>query len=103
MSIRKFLLTSATLVGGVGVVSGGGVLSSALAQQSAQAPAALEEIVVTARKGDKSPLTLHPGLILHGPDGGFTEAVQGILRQAKGCALGRGATQRRKARNATRE
>ncbi len=60
-------------------------------------------IVVTARKGDKSPLTLHPGLILHGPDGGFTEAVQGILRQAKGCALGRGATQRRKARNATRE
>ena len=50
MSIRKFLLTSATLVGGVGVVSGGGVLSSALAQQSAQAPAALEEIVVTARK-----------------------------------------------------
>ncbi|WP_247881145.1 tRNA1(Val) (adenine(37)-N6)-methyltransferase [Skermanella sp. TT6] len=42
-------------------------------------------IVVTARKGARSPARLMPGLVLHEADGGFTGAAQAILRD--GAAL----------------
>lgn len=37
-------------------------------------------VVVTARKGVRSPLVLLPGLVLHGDDGAFTTQADAILR-----------------------
>lgn len=39
-------------------------------------------VIVRARKGGKGPLTLHPGLVLHGADGAFTAAAEQVLRHA---------------------
>lgn len=39
-------------------------------------------IVVRLRKGDRSPLVLHPGLVLHETDGRFTPAAEAVLRDA---------------------
>lgn len=42
-------------------------------------------VIVSARKGAKGPFELLPGLVLHGDDGGYTEAAEDILR--RGLAL----------------
>lgn len=39
-----------------------------------------KRVIITTRKGRKSPTTLHPGLILHGPDGAYTPEANAILR-----------------------
>jgi tRNA1(Val) A37 N6-methylase TrmN6 len=44
-----------------------------------------KRILVRARKGVASPSRLAPGLVLHRPDGGFTEAADAVLRH--GAAL----------------
>lgn len=41
---------------------------------------AAKRVLVTARKGSRSPLVLHPGVVLHRPDGGYTEAADALLR-----------------------
>ncbi len=41
-----------------------------------------KRIVLRARKGSRSPLSLHPGLVLHRPDGGYTAAAEAVLRDA---------------------
>ena len=41
-----------------------------------------KRIVVRARKGSRAPLSLHPGLVLHRPDGGFTVPAEAVLRDA---------------------
>lgn len=45
-----------------------------------RAGAAAVRVIVRARKGGRGPLTLHPGLVLHGPGGGFTDAAEQVLR-----------------------
>jgi len=40
-------------------------------------------ILVRARKGSRAPARLLPGLVLHRPDGRFTEAAEAILRGAE--------------------
>jgi tRNA1(Val) A37 N6-methylase TrmN6 len=42
--------------------------------------AAAKRILVHARKGVASPSRLAPGLVLHGPDGRYTEAAEAVLR-----------------------
>ena len=37
-------------------------------------------VIVTARKGVRTPLDLLPGLVLHRDDGAFTEAAEAVLR-----------------------
>lgn len=44
-----------------------------------EAPAA-KRVIVAARKGGRGPTRLARGLVLHGPDGGFTAAADAILR-----------------------
>lgn len=44
----------------------------------ASAPA--HRVIVAGRKGSRAPLTLLPGLALHGDDGAFTPQAQAILR-----------------------
>jgi tRNA1(Val) A37 N6-methylase TrmN6 len=39
-----------------------------------------KRVVLRARKGSRAGLTLHPGLVLHRPDGSYTEAAEAILR-----------------------
>lgn len=39
-------------------------------------------VIVTARKGLRTPLRLAPGLVLHADDGGYTEAADAALRGA---------------------
>lgn len=39
-------------------------------------------VVVAARKGARTPLRLHPGLMLHAPDGRYSPAADAILRGA---------------------
>ena len=39
-------------------------------------------VVVRARKGVRSPARLSPGLVLHGPDGTYTQTATAILRHA---------------------
>ncbi len=40
-------------------------------------------VIVRARKGIRAPSVLHPGLVLHGPDGGYTVEAEQILRHAQ--------------------
>lgn len=46
---------------------------------------AARRILLAARRGSSAPLTLAPGLVLHGPGGRFTPAAEAILRD--GAAL----------------
>ena len=39
-------------------------------------------ILLRAKEGSAAPLTLHPGLVLHEPDGRYTEAAEAVLRRA---------------------
>jgi tRNA1(Val) A37 N6-methylase TrmN6 len=39
-------------------------------------------VIVTARKDAKTPLELLPGLVLHKPDGGYTDLAESVLRHA---------------------
>jgi tRNA1(Val) A37 N6-methylase TrmN6 len=41
-------------------------------------------VIVTARKGVRTPLELLPGLVLHGEGGAYTEAAEAVLRRAEG-------------------
>lgn len=43
---------------------------------------AAKRILVQARKAVATPLRLAPGLVLHGPDGGFTAEAEAVLRHA---------------------
>ncbi len=52
---------------------------------SAAAPA--KRVILRARKGARAPLTLHPGLVLHEPGGGYTAAAEAVLRDAAPLAL----------------
>lgn len=45
-----------------------------------------KRVLVRATKGAKAPMTLLPGIILHGPDGSYTAAADAILRQAEAIA-----------------
>ena len=44
--------------------------------------AAARRVVVTARKGAHGPARLARGLVLHGPDGGYSEPAEAVLRHA---------------------
>jgi tRNA1(Val) A37 N6-methylase TrmN6 len=39
-----------------------------------------KRVIVAGRKGSAAPLTLLPGLVLHRPDGGYTEEAEAVLR-----------------------
>ncbi len=45
-------------------------------------PKPAKRMVVRARKGSRAPLILHPGLVLHRPEGGYTAAAETVLRGA---------------------
>lgn len=45
---------------------------------------AAKRVLVTGRKGSRAPLTLHPGMVLHRPDGAFTPEAEQILRGGGG-------------------
>ena len=46
-----------------------------------------KRVLLRARKGVSSPARLSPGLILHAPGGGFTEAAEAVLRGGAGLIL----------------
>jgi len=48
---------------------------------------AARRVIVRARKGGRAPLVLAPGLVLHGPDGRYTEAAEAVLRGAAALPL----------------
>lgn len=48
---------------------------------------AAKRVIVSARKGVKSPARLSPGLVLHRADGAFTPEADAILRGAGGLAM----------------
>ena len=48
---------------------------------------AAKRVIVRARKGARAPLTLHPGLVLHAPGGGYTAAAEAVLRDAAALTL----------------
>lgn len=39
-----------------------------------------QRVILRARKGIRAPALLHPGLVLHRPEGGFTAAAEAVLR-----------------------
>jgi tRNA1(Val) A37 N6-methylase TrmN6 len=41
-----------------------------------------KRVIVEARQGARAPLRLHPGLVLHAPDGRYTATAEAILRGA---------------------
>ncbi|GAB3125356.1 tRNA1(Val) (adenine(37)-N6)-methyltransferase [Novispirillum itersonii] len=45
---------------------------------------AAKRVLITGRKGSRAPLTLHPGVVLHHPDGSFTAEAEQILRGGGG-------------------
>jgi tRNA1(Val) A37 N6-methylase TrmN6 len=44
-------------------------------------------IIVQAKKGSRAALSLLPGLVLHDPDGGYSEAAEGVLRGGAALSL----------------
>ena len=46
-----------------------------------------KRVIVQARKGSNAPFALLPGLVLHGPGGGWTEEADGVLRRGNALAL----------------
>lgn len=48
---------------------------------------AAKRVIIRARKDRKSPCILHPGLVLHEVDGGYTREADGILRGIEGVLL----------------
>lgn len=48
---------------------------------------AAKRVIVQARRNARAPLTVSPGLVLHRPDGAFTDAAQAVLRDAAPLAL----------------
>ncbi len=42
-----------------------------------------KRVLVIGRRGAKGPLTLMPGLVLHRPDGSYTEEAESVLRHGK--------------------
>jgi tRNA1(Val) A37 N6-methylase TrmN6 len=49
--------------------------------------AAAKRVIVRARRGVATPLRLAPGLVLHRPDGSYTEDAQAVLREARALDL----------------
>jgi tRNA1(Val) A37 N6-methylase TrmN6 len=45
---------------------------------------AAKRVVIRAVKDSRGPAALHPGLVLHGPDGAYTPAAEGVLRRGEG-------------------
>ncbi|MBI1182065.1 MAG: methyltransferase [Alphaproteobacteria bacterium] len=45
-------------------------------------------VLLRARRGRRSPSRLLPGLVLHRPDGGYTEAAEDVLRRGAALDLG---------------
>jgi tRNA1(Val) A37 N6-methylase TrmN6 len=54
---------------------------------AADPPKPARRILVRATKGSRAPLTLLPGLVLHGPHGGFAPAAEAALRHAEPLVL----------------
>lgn len=48
---------------------------------------AAKRIIVTGRVGTRGTLTMAAGLVLHGQDGGYTEAAEAVLRHGQALAL----------------
>jgi tRNA1(Val) A37 N6-methylase TrmN6 len=46
-----------------------------------------KRVLVRARRGVETPLKLSPGLVLHGPDGKYTDAAEEVLREAGALTL----------------
>ena len=46
-----------------------------------------KRVLVRGRKGVSAPLRLLPGLVLHGPGGGYTEAAESVLRHGRPLAF----------------
>lgn len=42
-----------------------------------------KRVLVIGRRGSKAPLTLMPGLVLHRPDGSYTEGAEAVLRHGR--------------------
>lgn len=53
---------------------------------------AAKRVLIQARVGAKSPLSVQAGLVLHAAEGGFTPAAEGILRHGDGLTLVPGAS-----------
>ena len=68
------LLASAVVPGGAAIAQSAKTATGAVAE--------LAEVIVTARKGARGPARLSRGLVLHGPDGRYTEAAEAVLRHA---------------------
>lgn len=61
-------------------LKGRGVGDIAILPLWPKADRAAGRVIVTARKGVRSPLRLLPGLVLHGEDGAYTPQAEAILR-----------------------
>jgi tRNA1(Val) A37 N6-methylase TrmN6 len=48
---------------------------------------AASRVLVRARKQIAAPARLAPGLVLHEPDGRFTDAAEAVLREGRGLEL----------------
>lgn len=46
-----------------------------------------KRVIVRARKGAKAAAKLHPGIVLHGADGGFTPEIDAVLRGGEALGL----------------
>jgi len=48
---------------------------------------AAKRVIVQGRKGVASPSVMHPGIVLHGVDGGYTQAAEMVLKDGAALAL----------------
>ncbi len=48
---------------------------------------AAKRVIIQGQKGARAPATIHPGLVLHEPEGAYTAAAQAVLKDAAALAL----------------
>lgn len=65
----------------------GGIVVFPIWPKATDAGGDARRVIVSARKGMKTPLRLAPGLALHGDDGGYTGAAEAVLRDGAAIRL----------------
>ncbi|MBL6456094.1 methyltransferase [Belnapia sp. T6] len=76
------ILPTARLEAGMAALAAAGCGGTLLLPFWPREGQAAKRVLLLARRGGRGPARITPGLVLHGPEGGFTPAAEAVLREA---------------------
>ena len=79
-----FILPAAHLPACLAAMTGAGCGVALVVPLWPRSGEASKLMIVRGIRGGRMPTVLHPGLVLHRPEGGFTQAADAVLRQGSG-------------------